>query len=59
MKDAKRVVFKARGMIFFRRCFLVKRITWLSDVVVVEHGIGGRVTTIIPLEGTVIRIISR
>lgn len=63
MNDVRRVLFKAPGMVFFRRCFLVKRVDYIQSggdhFMSVIHGLMGRRETLIPLKGTVIRLLRR
>lgn len=63
MENVRRVIFKAPGMLLFRRCFAVKHVEFTSHgdepFIVVTHGIFGRRMTYIPLRGSVIRMVNR
>lgn len=52
-----RILYKTPHNIFFRRCFLVKKIVEDGNDLIVTHGIGGRIMTVIPLAGTILRYI--
>ena len=55
-----RILFKTPHQVFFRRCFFVKERTYVKSeygyVLEVTHGLFGRKKTVIPMEGTVLRL---
>lgn len=63
MENVRRVIFKAPGMLIFRRCFLVKKVEYFQaggeEFMVVVHGLRGRRETHIPIKGTIIRLLRR
>ena len=59
MNNVSRVIFKAPGMVFFRRCLFVHSVEVVKDRMIVKHGVFGLRSTSFPIDGSVIRMVHK
>lgn len=57
----RRIVYKTPHNIFFRRLWFAKTYKLTEDGLhwQVTHGVNGRLTTFVPVDGTIFRVVTR